>query len=86
MNDKLFDYLVATDQLDEFLGMKDEKGNKDMGLFSNDKEKQDLEEEMNNLDLEEWQKEEVREGRHDPWNFEEDDSEDEDDYYHEDDE
>ena len=49
-------------------------------------EKNELEEEMDNLDLEDWQKEEVREGRHDPWNFEEDDVEDEDDYYHEDDE
>ena len=49
-------------------------------------EKNELEEEMDNLDLEDWQKEGVREGRHDPENFEEDDSEDEDDYYHEDDE
>lgn len=59
-----------------------------MGLFFNDekKEKEMLEEEMDNLGLEEWQKEEVREERYDPWNFEEDDSEDEDDYYHEDDE
>ncbi len=55
-----------------------------MGLFTN--ENDELEEEMDNLGLEDWQKEEVREGRHDPWNFEEDDSEDEDDYYHEDDE
>lgn len=77
MKNDYFDYLVANDELDEFLGKKGDK----MGLF--DKE---LEEEMDNLDLEEWQKEEVREGRHDPWNFEEDDSEDEDDYYHEDDE
>lgn len=78
MKNNFFDYLVATDELDEFLGNK--KGD-NMGLFF-DKE---TEEEMDNLDLEDWQKEEVREGRHDPWNFEEDDSEDEDDYYHEDD-
>ena len=35
---------------------------------------------MDNLGLEDWQKEEVREDRYSPWNF------DEDDYYHEDDE
>lgn len=55
-----------------------------MGFF--DKENDELEEEMNNLGLEDWQKEEVREGRYSPENFEEDDSDDEDDYYHEDDE
>ena len=49
-----------------------------MGFFnSNDDE---LEERMNNLDLEDWQKDLVREGKYDPENFE-----DEDDYYHEDD-
>ena len=46
-----------------------------MGLFG------DLEEEMDNLDLEEWQKDLVREGKYDPENFEEDDADDEDDYY-----
>ena len=46
----------------------------------------DLEERMNNLELEDWQKDLVREGKYDPENFEEDDSSDEDDYYHEDDE
>ena len=81
MNDDLFNYLVATDELDEFLG---KKGDKEMGLF--DKDNDELEEEMDNLDLEDWQKEEVRAGRYDPENFEEDDSDDEDDYYHEDDE
>ena len=80
MRDNFFDYLVGTDELDDFLG---KKGDKEMGLFNSNDE---LEEEMDNLDLEDWQKEEVKEGRHDPWNFEEDDSEDEDDYYHEDDE
>ncbi len=54
--DEFFDYLVGSNQLDEF------------------------------LELEDWQKEEVKSGRHDSWNFEEDDCEDEDDYYHEDDE
>ena len=51
-----------------------------------DKEDNELEEDMNNLELEDWQKELVREGKYDSENFEEDDSEDEDDYYHEDDE
>ena len=55
-----------------------------MGFF--DKEDNELEETMNNLDLEDQQKDLVREGKYDPENFEEDDSEDEDDYYHEDDE
>lgn len=55
-----------------------------MGFF--DKENDELEEEMNNLDLEDWQKDLVREGVYDPENFEEDDRDDEDDYYHEDDE
>ena len=54
-----------------------------MEWFDKDDE---LEEEMDNLDLEDWQKDLVREGKYDPENFEEDDSEDEDDYYHEDDE
>ena len=81
-NDDFFDFLVATDELDEFLGYKERNSN--MGFF--DKQDEKLEKEMDDLGLEEWQKEEVREGRYDPWNFEEDDSEDEDDYYHEDDE
>ena len=78
-NDDFFNYLVATDEIDNFLGKED-----NMGFF--DTEDEDLEEEMNNLDLEDWQKDLVREGKYDPENFEEDDSEDEDDYYHEDNE
>ena len=39
---------------------------------------------MDNLGLEDWQKEEVREDRYSPWNLDEEDTED--DYYHEDDE
>ena len=57
-----------------------------MGWLFNDNEDNELEKEMDNLDLEEWQKDLVREGKYDPENFEEDDSDDEDDYYHEDDE
>ena len=79
-NDDYFNYLVATDELDDFLGNKE----KDMGLFDSDQK--ELEEEMDNLDLEDWQKDLVRKVLYDPENFEEDDSSDEDDYYHEDDE
>lgn len=49
------------------------------------KQKSSKEKEMDDLELESWQKNEVRKSRHDSFNFEEDDSEDEDDYYHEDD-
>lgn len=82
MKDDFFDYLVATRELDEFLGNK--KGNNEMGLF--DREENELEEEMDHLDLEDWQKKLVREGKYDPPDFDEDDASDEDDYYHEDDE
>ena len=57
-----------------------------MGWFFNNNENDEIEEEMDNLELEDWQKELVREGKYGPENFEEDDSSDEDDYYHEDDE
>ena len=53
-------------------------------LFNNDDK--EFEHQMNDLDLEDWQKDLVREGKYSPWNFDEDDSSDEDDYYHEDDE
>lgn len=43
-----------------------------------------LEKEIDNYGLEEWQKDLVRKGEYDPWNFEEEDLE-EDDYYYEDD-
>ena len=46
----------------------------------------DLEQRMEDLDLEEWQKELVREGKYDPENFEESEDLEEDDYYSEDDE
>ena len=79
MKDDFFNYLVATDSLDEFLGYEEKENN--MGLFDNDKE---LEQRMTDLELEDWQKELVREGKYDPEGFEEDDSDDEDDYYYED--
>ncbi len=78
-DDDFFNYLVATDELDDFLGKEE-----NMGFFDNDDK--ELEDEMDNLELEPWQKELVREDKYDPENFEEDDSSDEDDYYHEDDE
>ena len=55
-----------------------------MGLFDFDND--DLEEKMDDLDLEDWQKELVREGQYDPENFEESEDLEEDDYYYEDDE
>ena len=55
--------------------LEDDKNKK-----NNSKEK-----EMKDLELDDWQKDLVREGKHDSFNFEEDDSEDEDDYFHEDD-
>lgn len=50
-----------------------------------DDKDEELEQRMDDLDLEEWQKELVREGKYDPENFDEE-VEDEDDYYSEDDE
>jgi len=49
------------------------------------KKNQQLEKEMDAYELEEWQKELVRKGEYDPWNFEEDGDLEEDDYYYEDD-
>jgi hypothetical protein len=49
------------------------------------KDDEELEKEMDVYDLEDWEKEEVKKGEYDPWNFEEEDLE-EDDYYYEDDE
>lgn len=43
-----------------------------------------LERKMNVYSLTDWQKEEVRKGNYNPWNFEEDGELDEDDYYYED--
>lgn len=62
-----------------------------MGFFDilnsiDDNSNDDLEERMNDLELEDWQKDLVREGKYDPENFEESDDLEEDDYYYEDDE
>ena len=56
-----------------------------MGVFDILNDNDDLEERMDDLDLEDWQKELVRKGEYDPENFEEEEL-DEDDYYYEDDE
>ena len=54
-------------------------------LFNNDEDiDEELESEMDDLNLEEWQKDLVREGKYSPYNFEEEELE-EDDYYSEDD-
>ncbi len=55
-----------------------------MGIFDKDNKDKELEEKMDELDLDDWQKELVRKGEYDPENFEEEDLE-EDDYYYEDD-
>ncbi len=56
------------------------------GLASHNKSDIDdeLEEEMDNYDLEDWQKDLVRDGDYDSWDFEEDGELEEDDYYSED--
>ena len=56
-----------------------------MGVFDILNDNDDLEERMDDLDLEDWQKDLVRKGEYDPKNFEEEEL-DEDDYYYEDDE
>ena len=48
-----------------------------------DEEKQELEERMEVFNLEDWQKDLVREGKYNPEDFDEE-TEDEDDYYYED--
>ena len=77
----LFDELFVNDK---------KKSQQDYGLFSfmNDQQKdinsEYIDEKLDNYGLEDWQKEEVKKGNFDPWNFEEEDL-DEDDYYYEDD-
>ena len=54
-------------------------------LFNNDEDiDEELESEMDDLNLEEWQKDLVREGKYSPYDFDEEELE-EDDYYYEDD-
>lgn len=68
---------------------KKKKGQQDYGVLSYMNDEQDnnseyTEEELDSYGLEDWQKEEVKKGNQDPWNFEEDLEDD--DYYSDDDE
>ena len=75
---------------DDLFGNDKKKSQQAFGLFSFMNEQQDennseyTDEEFDAYGLEDWQKEEVKKGNYDPWNFEEEDLE-EDDYYNEDD-
>mgnify|MGYP003303688863 CR=1 FL=1 len=60
------------------------KANQKFGLFSFMNEESDKEKEDND-ELTEWQKEEIKKGNYDPWDFEEEDVDD-DSFYSEDDE
>lgn len=72
------------------MGLSDNKKN-NFGLFSflieqdEERRKKELEKEMDTFGLEDWQKEEVKKGNYDSWNFDEEDP-GEDDYYFGDDE
>ena len=74
----------------DLFGNDKKKSQQAFGLFSfmdeqhNNNKSEYTDEELDNYGLEDWQKEEVRKGNYDPWNFEEEDLE-EDDYYYEDD-
>ena len=57
----------------------------DKHFNKDDEYDEELEKEMDMYALTDWQKEEVRKGNYDPWNFEEDGELEEDDYYYEDD-
>ena len=74
---------------DDLFGNDKKKSQQAAGLLSfmdqeqnNDSDYTD--EELNDYGLENWEKEQVKKGENDPWNFEEEDLED-DDYYSEDD-
>ncbi len=54
-------------------------------LLFGESEKEEISDDLNDLELEDWQKEEIKNGNYDSWNFEEEELE-EDDYYYEDDE
>ncbi len=58
------------------------KDNQEFGMFSFMNEESDKDNDNN--ELTDWQKEEIRKGNYDPWDFEEDDVDD-DSYYSEDD-
>lgn len=68
---------------DNLFGNDKKKSQQAFGLFSFLEERQNknesiyTNEELDSYELEDWQKELVKKGEYDPWNFEEDD------YYHE---
>lgn len=68
------------------MGLFDNKKDNNFGLFSfmNDEDKELPSEELDNLGLSEFQKEEVKKGNYDSWNFDEEELED-DDFFNEDD-
>lgn len=75
----------------DLFGNDKKKRGQVFGLFSflNEQQKDNnneyTDEELDDYGLTDWEKDEVKKGNQDPWNFEEDDLED-DDYYDEDDE
>ena len=75
---------------DDMFGTDKKKSQQAFGLFSFMNEQQNennsdyTDEELENYGLDEQQREEVKKGNYDPWNFEEEDLED-DHYYYEDD-
>ena len=60
------------------------KDNEEYGMFSFMNDESDKDNDDNN-ELTDWQKEEIKKGNYDPWDFEEDDVDD-DSFYSEDDE
>ena len=73
---------------DDLFGNDKKKSQQAFGLFSfmNEQEKKNnseyTDEELDTYGLEDWQKEEVKKGNYDPWNFEEEELEE--DYYFDD--
>lgn len=68
------------------MGLFDNKNDNNFGLFlfMNDEDNELPSEELDNLGLSEFQKEEVKKGNYDTWNFDEEELED-DDFFNEDD-
>lgn len=68
------------------MGLFDNKKDNNFGLFSfmNDEDNELPSEELDNLGISEFQKEEVKKGNYDTWNFDEEELED-DDFFNEDD-
>ncbi len=73
---------------DDLFGNNKKKSQQAFGLFSFIEEQQNnsnyTDKELDAYGLEDWQKELVKKGEYEPWNFEEENLE-EDDYYYEDD-